>query len=164
MTDKVSEIFYEEKQFLGYNKFNLTIRITLAIFSFLTAYYSEPGDPNAELFLFIGVLILVLSLGLVFILHIHTRLEGNILTISGFWQSRIVKINTEDIDSCEKIRYSKFLLNRPVYNLHLKGKVRFFTRGNDAVKLTDKDGLVYVIGSQRSEELTREINKCLSSH
>jgi hypothetical protein len=163
MTEIKNDIFFEEKQYLGFNKFNLTIRIVLAIFSFLTLYSSNPGDPNADLFLYIGILVLILSLGLIFILHIHTRIENGSITISGFWQSRMVKINLDDIRSCKKIKYSKFLLNRPVYNLHLKGKVRFFTRGNDAVKMIDKDGLYYIIGTQRAEEMTREINKYINT-
>ena len=159
MADNDSNTFFEEKQYLGYNKFNLSIRSTLAIFCFLSAFYADPNDPNAIQFLFIGVLILILSLGLIFVLHLHTRLESKVLEISGFWNSRKVKIDLDNIVSCENAKYSKFLLNRPVYNLHLKGKVRFFTRGNDAVRLKDKDGLVYVIGSQRAEELSKLINQ-----
>jgi hypothetical protein len=52
-------------------------------------------------------------------------------------------------------------LNRAVYNLHLKGTIRFYTRGVDAVELTDKDGLIYLIGSQKAEELTRVIKNKL---
>ena len=58
--------------------------------------------------------------------------------------------------------YSKYILNRSVYNLHLKGTIRFYTRGVDAVELTDKDGLIYLIGSQKSEELARVINQELN--
>jgi hypothetical protein len=44
-------------------------------------------------------------------------------------------------------------LNRPVYNLHFKNKIRFFTQGNDAVEITDKEGLKYRIGSQKAGDL-----------
>jgi hypothetical protein len=40
------------------------------------------------------------------------------------------------------------MINNPVYNLHKKGTIRFYSYGKYAVKLTDKDGLVYLIGSQ----------------
>ena len=63
--------------------------------------------------------------------------------------------------SVKKVEYSKYLLNAAVYNLHLKGKVRFYTRGSYAVELIDKDGLVYLIGSQKAEELTRVIQEKL---
>ncbi len=72
-------------------------------------------------------------------------------------------IDINSIKSCERVRYSKYFLNRSVYNLHLKGSIRFFTRGNDAVKLTDKDGQVYLIGSQKVEELERIIQNKLNN-
>ncbi|MNH39056.1 hypothetical protein D3C73_1483200 [compost metagenome] len=49
------------------------------------------------------------------------------------------------------------MMNNPVYNLHKKGTIRFYTRGKYAIKLTDKDGLVYLIGSQHCDELVRII-------
>ena len=47
-------------------------------------------------------------------------------------------------------------------NLHFKCTIRFYTRGRDAVELTDKDGLIYLIGSQKAEELSRVINNKLN--
>jgi hypothetical protein len=41
----------------------------------------------------------------------------------------------------------------------MRGKVKFFTHGNLAVELTDNDGLIYRIGSQRFEELNSLINE-----
>ena len=68
-------------------------------------------------------------------------------------------INLKNIDTVEVVKYSKILFNRPVYNLHIRGKVKYFTHGNYAVELTDKDGLRYRIGSQRFEELNTLINQ-----
>ena len=74
-----------------------------------------------------------------------------------------IEIDLSSIRSVKKVMYSKYILNRSVYNLHLKGTIRFYTRGADAVELIDKDGLIYLIGSQKSEELARvvyqELNK-----
>ena len=42
-----------------------------------------------------------------------------------------------------------------MYNLHRKGTIRFFTRGTECVELVDKDGLVYLIGTQKADELTK---------
>ena len=70
----------------------------------------------------------------------------------------MVKINTGSLISAKHVKYSKYIINRSVYNLHFKGRIRFYTRGPDAVELTDKDGLIYLIGSQKAEELTRVIN------
>ena len=73
-----------------------------------------------------------------------------------------VKIDLNSIQSAKKVMYSKYILNRSVYNLHLKGTIRFYTRGPNAVELIDKDGLIYLIGSQNSVELERIINQELS--
>jgi hypothetical protein len=72
-----------------------------------------------------------------------------------------VKIDTVSLISAKQVKYSKYVINRSVYNLHFKGKIRFYTRGSDAVELTDKDGLIYLIGSQKAEELSRLINNKL---
>jgi len=57
--------------------------------------------------------------------------------------------------------YSQILDN--IVKWHYKKSIRFFTRGNDAVELTDQDGLIYLIGSQKAEELERSINNIINS-
>ena len=88
---------------------------------------------------------------------INLRLEARVYTEAE------IKIDLSSIKSVKKVMYSKYILNRSVYNLHLKGTIRFYTRGADAIELIDKDGLIYLIGSQKSEELARvvyqELNK-----
>ena len=96
---------------------------------------------------------MLLSLILIFVLHLHTKVIGSSLILDGLWTSRKVKIDLGSIIDIKKVKYSKYLLNRPVYNLHFKNKIRFFTQGNDALELTDKDGLKYRIGSQKTDEL-----------
>ena len=54
---------------------------------------------------------------------------------------------------------SRFFFKNAVYNLHRKGTIRFFTRGAYCVELIDKDGLRYLIGSQRADELTTVLQK-----
>ena len=105
-----------------------------------------------------GMTILVISVILIFILHFETKVSNGSIILDGLWTARKVKIDINSLTSAKKVKYSKYLLNRSVYNLHIKGSIRFFTRGNDAVELTDKDGLIYLIGSQKSEELERIIN------
>jgi hypothetical protein len=46
-------------------------------------------------------------------------------------------------------------LNNPVFNLHLKGLVRFYTGGNEAVEITPKNGDPYRIGTQKPVELEK---------
>ena len=163
------EILFEEKQYIGYNKWAIIWRTVLALFCFVLYYWSENpkpvdvsvieipsspvGEDSGQLFFLMGIILMVLSLILIFVLHLHTKVIGNSLILDGLWTSRKVKIDLGCIVDIKKVRYSKYLLNRPVYNLHFKNKIRFFTQGNDALELTDKDGLKYRIGSQKPDEL-----------
>ena len=157
----MSDFDFIEKQYLGLNKMSLTRRMSLAIFCLVAYYWRENHDKAGELYFFIGIGIMVISMLLFFILHFKTQVINGSIILDGLWTSRKVKIDTASIVSAKKVTYSKYILNRSVYNLHLKGTIRFYTRGIDAVELIDKDGLVYLIGSQKAEELARIINNKL---
>ena len=157
------EFDFIEKQYLGLNKMSLTRRMTLAIFCFVAYYWSETQDKEGELYFFIGIAIMIISILLLFILHFKTQVKNGSIILDGLWTSRKIKIDTRSIVSAKKVQYSKYFFNRAVYNLHLKGTIRFYTRGIDAVELIDKDGLVYLIGSQKAEELTRVIQEKLNN-
>ena len=158
----MSEFDFIEKQYLGLNKMSLSRRIALAIFCLVAYYWRENHDKAGELYFFIGIAIMVISMILIFILHFETKIKNGSIILDGLWTSRKIKIDTSSIVSVKRVKYSKYILNRAVYNLHLKGTIRFYTRGVDAVELTDKDGLIYLIGSQKAEELTRVIQNKLS--
>lgn len=153
-----------EHQYLGFNKFNLFIRMVIAIAGF-GAYFAGLDQKNETniLFLIVGIAALSISIFLFFVLHIKTEIKGEYLVISGFWGARIIKVDLDNIKNCERIRYSRFLFNRPVYNLHVRGKVKFFTHGNWAVEITDNQGLKYRIGSQKSEQLFQILKNKLNS-
>lgn len=175
------QVLFEEKQYLGSNRYSILRRLVLALFCFVAYFWSENpkpvevsgipigGYPAADLpnsgvlFFLMGLVILVLSCLMVFVLHIHTRVTPGSIIIDGLWTSRKVKIDLRNIVSVKTIRYSKYFFKRPVYNLHFKGKIRFFTSGSEAVELTDKDGLVYRIGSQRAAELGAVIQRQLGN-
>lgn len=159
----MEEIKFLEKQYLGLNKMSFIRRIALAIFCFVAYYWSENHDKSGELFFSLGIAILVISALLVFVLHFETKIINGSIILDGLWTSRKVKIDINSIRSCQKVSYSRFFLNRSVYNLHYKKSIRFFTRGKDAVELTDQDGLIYLIGSQKAEELDRVINEKLNN-
>ena len=159
----MEEINFLEKQYLGLNKMSFFIRMTLAIFCFVAYYWSENQDKSGDLFFFLGIFILIISALLVFVLHFDTKIINGSIILDGLWTSRKVKIDINSIKSCQKVSYSRFFLNRSVYNLHYKKSIRFFTRGKDAVELTDQDGLIYLIGSQKAEELERSINNIINS-
>lgn len=165
------DILFEEKQYIGYNKWSILWRTVLALFCFVLYYWSENpksvdvsvinipdspvGENSGQLFFLMGLILMVLSLIMIFVLHIHTKVEGKNLILDGLWTSRKVKIDLNNIVDVKQVKYSKYLLNRPVYNLHFKNKIRFFTQGNDAVEITDKEGLKYRIGSQKAAELSK---------
>lgn len=146
-----------EKQYFGLNKISLTRRMSLAILSFSIYYLRENQEKSGDLYFFLGIIIIFISIVLFFILHFKTQIINNALILDGLWTSRKVKIDIKSIVKVEKVKYSKYIWNRAVYNLHYKGIIKFYTRGDDAVKLTDRDGLVYLIGTQKSEELYRVI-------
>ncbi len=135
----------------------LTRRLALSIFCFIAYYWRENHNKEGELYFVIGIAILVFSVLLFFILHFQTKVSNGSIILDGLWTSRKIKIDIASLVSVKKVNYSKYIINRAVYNLHVKGTIRFYTRGNDAVELVDRDGLVYLLGSQRAEELSRAI-------
>jgi hypothetical protein len=141
---------------------SLARRISLALFCFTAFYWRENHEKSGELYFFIGIVIMIISIILFFILHFKTQVINGSIILDGLWTSRKIKIDTASLVAVKKVKYSKYILNRAVYNLHLKGIIRFYTRGTDAVELTDKDGLIYLIGSQKAEELARVIQNKLS--
>lgn len=176
-----SELIFEEKQYLGHNKFSIIIRMGLAFFCFIGYYWSENPKPvevsgiyivpypvssipqSGQLFFILGMLILLISGLLVLVLHIQTRVYDSYILLDGFWNARRVKIDLRNIHTVKKMRYKKNSFRRPVYNLHMRGIIKFFTSGNEFVELRDKDGLIYRIGSQRAGELAKTIAKLLNN-
>jgi len=153
---------FEEKQYLGYNKFSFIVRMLLVMFCFLANVKTENSENSGDMFTIVGVTILVVSLLLIFVLHFKTTVYPNSVVLDGLWTARKVKIDLSSVNAVREIKYSNIYLNRSVYNLHRKGKIRFYTRGHRAVELVDKDGLIYVIGTQRPAELARVLNEHLS--
>lgn len=154
------EPLFEEKQYLGRNPYWLNRRLVLAGFCFL-ANWITVNPENGELFMLVGCCIIAISIILYFIIHYKTLVFTNYIFLDGLWTSKRVKIDLNNIISCEQTPYSTFLLNNPVYNLHKKGTIRFYAGGKDAVKLIDKDGLIYIIGSQKAEQLASTLAKLI---
>ena len=146
---------FNEKQYLGYNKFSFFRRMILALFCFIAYYWSEDQNKSGDIFFIIGCLVIAFSAILIFVLHFETKVQNNSLILDGLWTARKVKIDLSSIKEVKKINYSRFFFNQSVYNLHNKGTIRFFTRGKECVQLIDKDGLIYLIGSQKINELIR---------
>ena len=132
------------------------------MFCFFAYFWRENHNKEGELFFFVGIAIIVFSVILFVVLHFETKVFNSSIILDGLWTSRKIKIDMRSLVSVRKVNYSRYIINLPVYNLHFKGKIRFYTRGDDAVELIDKDGLIYLIGSQRAEELSRVINNSLT--
>lgn len=161
---------FTERQYLGYNKYSFLRRGVLMAFCFVAYYWSEnpkavdvsgvrigsyPAQdlPNSgALFFLLGMVILVISIGLFFMLHLKTIVSESSITLDGLWTSRKVKIDLDSIVEAKIVPYSSYYFNMSVYNLHRKGSIKFYTFGNEAVELTDKEGLKYIIGTQKAGE------------
>lgn len=151
------QVLYQERQAMATQRFWTTRRFVLALFCFAAYFISEERrrQNEADLFLLVGAGILLISILFVFMTHYRTSVENGSLILTGSWSTKKVKIDLSSIVSSEIIQYSTFLINNPVYNLHKKGTIRFYAYGKYAVKLVDKDGLVYIIGTQDPIELNR---------
>jgi hypothetical protein len=158
-----TDLSFHEKQYLGRDYNFISIRMVMAIFCFAVYYFTDNKEKNGELLLVVGCGILVVSVLMLFMLHYRTKVNNKAVVLDGLWTTRLVKIDLNSIVKIEKSDYSKYKLNNPVYNLHRNGTIRFYAGGKDAVKLTDRDGLTYVIGTQKQVELYNAIQKELKS-
>src|SRR6201985_1877596 len=142
-----------EKQYLGREWIPITIRMVLAIFCFAIYFFTGERESNNDLLLVVGFGILIISVIMGFLLHFRTVVQNKSVLLNGLWTTRLVKIDLNSIVNVERAPYSRYLLNNPVYNLHSKGTIRFYAGGREAIHLTDRDGLVYVIGTHPPNEL-----------
>jgi hypothetical protein len=150
-----------EKQYLGRDHSRISIRMVMALFCFAAYFITEERERNGDLFLVVGCSILVVSVIMMFMLHYRTTVHDKSIIIDGSWSTRLVKIDLNSIVKVERKRYNSFAINNPVYNLHQKGKIRFYAGGKDAIWLTDRAGLQYIIGTQNPVELEQAIKKAM---
>lgn len=150
---------FEEKQYLGYNPLSLLRRLSLALFCFGLYWWKVTNERNGDLFFLLGVIIIVISILLLFVLHMKIRVFKTYVELDGLWTSRKVNIDLKNIIKIERKKYSEYHFNNPVFNLHLKGLVRFYTGGADAVEITQKNGDPYRIGTQKPAELEKVLRE-----
>jgi len=156
MSDKPA---FTEKQYLGREFIPLTIRLVLAMFCFAAYFFTDERERNGDLLVVVGFAIIIISIIMGFLLHFRTRILNKSVLLDGLWTTRLVKIDLNSIIKVEQGQYSRYLFNNPVYNLHSKGTIRFFASGKEAIFLTDRDGLVYIIGSHNANEFLRAIKE-----
>jgi len=148
---------YIENQYLGRDRGWVSVRLVLALFCFGAYYLNIERENESQLFLLAGIAIVFVSIVMMYMLQYRIAVEKGCVKLSGLWTTRLVKIDLNSIVKVESQPYSKFFINNPVYNLHQKGRIKFYAGGKDAVWLTDRDGLVYIIGTQRQVELQQAI-------
>ncbi|MGY4383808.1 hypothetical protein ACVWYN_000827 [Pedobacter sp. UYP24] len=142
-----------EKQYIGRDYIRICIRLVMAAFCFAVYVYERDRDNTQDLFLVVGFGIIGVSIALLFLIQYSTVIEHKKIVIDGLWSTKRVEIDLNSIKKVRKDTYSNYLFNNPVYNLHRKGSIRFYSSGKDAVVLTDNDGFEYYIGTQRPNEM-----------
>ncbi|PYF70742.1 hypothetical protein [Pedobacter nutrimenti] len=142
-----------EKQYIGRDYIRICIRLVMAAFCFAAYVYERDRDNTQDLFLIVGFGIIGISIILLFLIQYKTLIHNKSIIIDGLWTAKKVKIDLNSIVKVRKDTYSNYLFNNPVYNLHRKGSIRFYSSGKDAIVLTDRDGLEYYIGTQRPNEM-----------
>ena len=142
-----------EKQYIGRDYIRICIRLVMAAFCFAAYVYERDRDNTQDLFLVVGFGIIGVSILLLFLIQYKTTIDQKRIIIDGLWSTKKVVIDLHSIVKVRKDTYSSYLFNNPVYNLHRKGSIRFYSSGKDAVVLTDRDGLEYYIGTQRPNEM-----------
>ena len=150
---------FEEKQYLGYNRLSMLRRLLLALFCFGLYWWKIHNGHNGDLFFFLGIAIILISILMLFILHLKIRVFRTYIELDGLWTSRRVNIDLKNIIKVERKRYSKYHFNNPVFNLHLKGLIRFYTGGTEAIELTPREGEPYRIGTQKPHELEKVLRE-----
>jgi hypothetical protein len=155
--------FFLEKQYIGRDYIRIAIRLLMAAFCFGVYVYERDRDNTVDLFLVVGFGIIGVSIILLFLIQYKTVVENKMLILDGLWTTKKIKIDLNSIVKVEKTTYSNYVFNNPVYNLHKKGTIRFYSSGKDAIKLTDRDGLEYFIGTQRPNEMYLVIKEEMKS-
>lgn len=148
---------FVEKQYLGRDYGRISVRMVMALFCFAAYFITEERERNANLFLVVGCGILIVSVIMMFLLHYQTTIQNQSVVLKGLWTTKLIKIDLNSIVKVERTNYSSYLINNPVYNLHRKGTIRFYAGGKDAIKLTDRDGLNYIIGTHHPAEMEQSI-------
>lgn len=150
---------YHERQYLGFNRFGIIRRTVIALFCLIFFYASDSNDQTRNLFFILACVILALSLVSLMIQHLETRLDGTTLTLAGPMTFKKVELDMNELESVEVAPYSRLMLNRPVFNLHRNGSLRFYTYGRWSVVLKMKSGETIYLGTQRPDGLKEILSK-----
>ncbi len=151
------QYLYLENQYLGRDRGWLTVRLILALFCFVAFYINLDRETDSQLFFIVGLAIVVVSVVMMYMLHYRIVVDQGQLILNGLWTNKVIRLDLNHIIAVKAKPYSTFFINNPVYNLHQKGRIRFYAGGKDAIWLTDRNGVVYIVGTQRPKELLQAI-------
>ena len=174
--------YFKENQYLGLNSLSIVTRTIIALFCFVAYYWSENPKPvytdignirigsypgkeipkSGELFFLLGTAVLVFSVILIFVKHIKISVNDNYIQMERLWSRSIIKIDVSTIKFVRRIELSNVFFQRAVYNLNKKDIIKFYTNGDEAIELVDKDNTRYVIGTQKAGELSNLIHEMIS--
>lgn len=143
---------FDERQYLGYNKSSLSLRLAMSLFCFILAWFSDSPFINGDLLFLLGIIILAVSIILLFVTHLRTQITPDKMILTRLLGTAKIELDLKNVVKAEKVVYSKYLIDYPVYNLHSDHQIRFYTGGSDAVQLQMNDGLTYIIGSSKPLE------------
>ena len=154
---------FHEKQYLGYNRFGIIRRTVIVLFCLGIYYFNGENGPDRNVFFLLAIVVLVLSMVSLLIKHLDTKISGSELTLLGPMTHKRVELDLIGTKNIEITPFSPFLLNRPIFNLHRKETLRFFTHGKWSVEFTTSEGKVVRLGTQRPFVLKQAIETA-SSH
>jgi hypothetical protein len=166
-------VYFSEKQYLGMNFFSIILRTIITLFCFVAYYWSENPNPvytdignfrigsypakeipkSGEIFFLLGNVVLLFSVLLIFIKHIKITITDNYLMIERLWSKSLIKIDLNTINYIKKVDIENVYLQRTVFNVHKNNSIRFYTSGDEAIELVDKDNMRYSIGTAKAGEM-----------
>jgi hypothetical protein len=157
-------ILFEEKQHIGFNRITLTRNLVLVLFCFIAYYWTENREINGDVFFYPGCAILLFHILSLFITHIRIWVTPEMILLKGVGVARNVVIPVHKIRSAGKVKYSPYVINNPVFNLHRQGVIKFYSTGTEAIRIETDDNITYLIGTQKADELLRLLNHQLKEH
>lgn len=173
-------LLYEEKQYIGQNRWGQILRLIFAMLCFIAYYWSENPKPikiiiikigsypiqhiphSGTIFFWLGCLILTLSLIFNFIYHFQLQIYPDKILIQGQLTSKKIIIPILQIKQI-KIKHLRYAFLRNIrFNLRKKNKLHFYTFGNKVLEIELINGEKYIIGTPNAKwikKLLLEISK-----
>lgn len=175
--------YFSEKQYLGLNFFSIILRTLIALFCFVAYYWSENPNPvytdignfrigsypakeipkSGEIFFLMGNAVLIFSVILIFIKHIKICITDKYLIIERLWSKTLIKIDLNTINYIKRVEIENVYLQRPIFNVHKNNVIKFYTNGDEAIELVDKDNMRYIIGTAKAGEMTIVIQEFMKN-